>query len=185
MVQREDNLVEGSGSESWQAVVSERSHDQFEGFVGVGGDRFCECVDVGCVGVFVEEEEEAVAEHGKGGHNVWVATAGFVLQQAGIPAPVVADFDAAPMSLDTFKPLGGGHAVDMPGTEVVAGHPISGILEGGRIAAYADDGLYMREVDLERINVAERDIVLVYPSVSLLGAGKRGESFSVSFAARS
>jgi len=41
----------------------------------------------------------------------------------------------------------------------------------------------MREVDLERVNLAQANVVLVYASVSFLRAGKRGGSSFVSLAA--
>jgi hypothetical protein len=43
----------------------------------------------------------------------------------------------------------------------------------------------MGKVDVERVDGTQGDLVMIYPSVGLLGAGKRGERFSVSFAARS
>ena len=172
----------GSGSD--QPSDSEPSHDDVEGLVGVGGDVLGEGVDVGGVRVFLEEEEQAVTKHGHGRDGVGVAASCLVFEQAGVFAPVVSDFDASPMPADGVQPPLRAHALSRPRAEIVAGETVVGILEGGRVTPNANDGLHMGEVDVERVNCAQRDIVVIYPSVGLLGGGKRGEMFSVSFAAR-
>ena len=82
------------------------------------------------------------------------------------------------------QPLLRTHTISRSRAEVVAGEPVVGILESGRIALHTNDGLHMREVDVERIDRAQRDLVVIYPSVGLLCAGKRGALFAVSLAAK-
>jgi len=55
--------------------------------------------------LFVEEEEQNVSKHGESGHDVWVSAAGFVFEQACVLPPVVAYFDATPMTADKLQPL--------------------------------------------------------------------------------
>ena len=97
---------------------------------------------------------------------------------------MIADFDAAPVFSNRCKPLRVAHGLDGPGTEVVAGQAILGVLECCRVPPYADDGFDMGEVDVERIDRAQRDVVVIYASVCFLATGKRGEMFWVSFAAK-
>jgi len=73
--------------------------------------------------------EQAVADECERSDDVWVAAASFVLEEAGIFAPVITDFDTAPMSAYEFQPLLGCMAVDGFGTEVIAGGSIFGFFE--------------------------------------------------------
>ena len=56
----------------------------------------------------IEEEEQNVSEHGERGHDSGIAAAGLIFQQARVFSPVVATFDAAPVSPNERKPLFGG-----------------------------------------------------------------------------
>jgi hypothetical protein len=73
--------------------------------------------------------EQAVTHDCKRSDDVWVAAASFVLEEAGVFAPVITDFDATPMSAYEFQPLLGRMAVDGLGTDVIAGSSIFGLLE--------------------------------------------------------
>ena len=108
---------------------SEGSHQHVERLIGVGGSGFGKGIDIGGVRILVEEEQRAVTQHGHGGDGVGIAATSFVLSQAGILAPMIADFDAAPVSTNTFEPLLRTHRLGGEGTEVVARKPVCCIFE--------------------------------------------------------
>ena len=63
--------------------------------------------------------QEGRAQHSQRADKDGIATAGMVLAQDGIPSPMVADFDAAPMSADGLDPLVRGQILGaMTGDEV-------------------------------------------------------------------
>ena len=49
--------------------------------------------------------EKCGTQHSQSTYKGGIATAGVILAQDGIPGPMVADFDAAPMSADGLDPL--------------------------------------------------------------------------------
>lgn len=63
--------------------------------------------------------EKCGAQHGQGADEGGISTASVILAQDGIPGPMVADFDAAPMSADGLDPLVRGQILGaMTGDEV-------------------------------------------------------------------
>lgn len=163
---------------------SESARNHFERLVGISSDIFSKGIDVRCVRIFAEEEEQAVAQHRHGGYCVGIAATSLIFQQTSVFAPVVADFDAAPMTSNVFEPLLRGHAVDWPGTEIIAGKTILILFECGRVAPHFNHCFHMREIDVEWVNWPQCNVVLVYSAVGFLRTGKRGERFLVSLAAR-
>ena len=108
-------------------------------------------------GVRVEELEEAIAQEGERSDDIGVFASGFVLEQASVFAPVIADFDSAPVATDEAQPLFGRIPIDALGTEIIAGCLVFGFFEGGGIPGDADHGLDVREIDIARIDGAQRD----------------------------
>ncbi len=88
--------------------------------MGIGAQRLENCwqtrVSFAESGV---DGEKCGAQHGQGADEGGISTASVILAQDGIPGPMVADFDAAPMSADGVDPLVRGQILGaMTGDEV-------------------------------------------------------------------
>ena len=86
---------------------SEPTGEQVESLARVGRKRFGECIDVGRVRIFGQKKKKRAAQHGKRRDGVGITTASFVFAQTGVFSPVVADFNAAPVTTNPLKPLPG------------------------------------------------------------------------------
>ena len=74
--------------------------------MGIGAQIFQNCWQTRVI--FAEsgvDGEQSGAQHGQGTDKGGISTARVILAQNGILGPMVADFDAAPMSTDGFDPL--------------------------------------------------------------------------------
>jgi len=68
---------------------------------------------------FGVDGEKCGAQHGQGADEGRISTASVILAQDGIPGPMIADFDATPMSADGLNPLVRGQILGaMTGDEV-------------------------------------------------------------------
>lgn len=65
----------------------------------------------------------------------------------------------------------------------MGGGRVFGIFEGGGLTRDANDGLSMRELHVERIDLRQGNITMVYSTMSLFVLGKRGVLFAVLAAA--
>lgn len=74
------------------------------------------------------KKEQDIAQHSEGTNNAGLLAGGFVFEQAGVLAPMVAVFDSAPMAPDELFPLRGGARFGLGRAEVDA---FFGFLQGG------------------------------------------------------
>ena len=95
--------------------------------------------------------------------------------QASILAPVIPDFDAAPVASNLFQPLLGRQAFNGSRTERVARKEVLRGLEGRRVASDPDHGFHVRKVLRLAGNRPQGDVALIGPSMGFLHTGKRGD----------
>lgn len=125
--------------------------------------------------VFGQEGQEGVADQGDVGEEVWVAAAGTILTQEGVAAPVVADFDSAPVAANEFEPVFIAVCVGRATGKVIAalGAGLAGLLEGP-LAAQHDQAAGIGEVDRQGFDGEGVQGSFFDPAVAALGLDKKG-----------
>ena len=115
--------------------------EEGEAFAGAGVEVFLDLGE-GVIGkVIGQEGQEGTAQEGKIGQEVWFAGPGAVFPEEGVAAPVVADFDPAPVTADQAEPLRRGVLVGRSAGEIEArlGGREAGLFDGA-VAAHAGNG---------------------------------------------
>lgn len=125
--------------------------------------------------MLLKEEQHEVSQEDQVADDLGVTAASFVFEQTGILAPVIADFHARPMSAHGLQPLRGRFGNGGPAAEVIGIFPVGGFLFTAGLSADVNDRLYMREVNLQRIDAFYRDVPVGLASVFFFEKGKRGE----------
>ena len=122
-----------------------------------------------------EDREQGVADEGKVAQGVGLAGARAVFTPKGVATPVVADFDAAPVTADQILPLGRGTVGGFGAGEVEA------VFDGGLAAAFdgafaADDDQGANEREIDGVRFAGEGVELARddPPVARVGLGKKG-----------
>ena len=134
--------------------------------------------------VDVDVKGEIAKEH-EVGDEMGIARTGFVLEEASILAPVVADFASGPMIADRLEPTVRGHGIGFSAGEVI------GVFPGGRLLfsfgepSHVDDRANVREQDVEWIASLQGDASSGVAAVGFLAEVKRGEAPAVREAAQS
>ena len=146
--------------------------------MGIGAQIFKNCWQTRVI--FAEsgvDGKKCGAQHGQGADEDGISTARVILAQDGIPGPMVADFDAAPMSADGLDPMVRGQSFGaMTGDEVAAegceGFP------GALVDAAAGDAYERasaREVALQGVCGVDGDLIGDEMSVfGFCAQGKKG-----------
>jgi hypothetical protein len=130
------------------------------------------------------EVEHEIAKQDQTADKIGVSTPGFVFEETSVFAPMVADFHAGPVVANGLQPLFGSSGVSGLTAQVIGVFPVGGFLFSVRPAAHMQDGLRVREVDVERIDGFYRDLSIGLAAVFLLEEGKRGESPAMPASAR-
>ncbi len=107
--------------------------------------------------LFVEEKQQEVPQHRQSSDQIRVPAARLVFQQAGIFAPVVADFTAAPMAANQVEPLLRHIGVHRTGGHIIADLLFAAFRRSGE-PAHLDDGLHMRKAYIRRFDFPEADV---------------------------
>ena len=125
--------------------------------------------------------EQRVAKEGQIGQQVGVAGARAIFPHPDVPAPMIADFDAAPVATDQGQPLLGFILLGQSAGQVITG------LGGGRagffdgaLAAQDQQGSGERKVRRQRFDGKGVQVADFDAPVPGLGLGKKRVSFKAS-----
>ena len=115
--------------------------------------------------------------------QVGISTAGLVFGPTGVAVPVVTNLHPGPVAPNEDQPGLRRALVHLQAAEKVSCffRPLTASV---RLFAYRDHGSGIRDIGLQRLDGHQRQFAVLDPSVSLLGAGKRGEATEESFWAR-
>jgi len=125
--------------------------------------------------VIGQQCQEGAAQEGEVGQEVGVTGTRAIFAHQGVAPPVVADFDAPPMTADEAQPLGRGVLVGGSAGEVEArfGGGEAGLFDGA-LAANDDEGAGKREVGRQRFDGEGIETAEFDASVAGFGLGKKG-----------
>jgi len=124
-----------------------------------------------------QEMQQRAAQECQVGQQVGLAGAGAVLAHGGVPPPVVANFDPAPVAADQGQPLLGAVLAGRGARQIVARfHRGDAGLFDGALAAQDDQGAGEGEVGAERFEGEGVEVADFDAAVAGLGVGKKGVS---------
>jgi hypothetical protein len=144
---------------------------------GAGMEMFTD-LRQGMVGeVIGQQNQQGIANEGEVGEEMGVAAAGAVLAHEGVAAPVIADFDAAPVAANEAEPLFRGVLTGWLAGKIVVG--FGGGEPGffnGALVAQNDQGPGEREVGGEGFDGEGVEAAGFDASATRLGVDKKGVS---------
>ena len=126
--------------------------------------------------MFDVEVQHERAQQDQAAYEVGVTTAGLILEQTGVLAPVIADFHARPVIANGLQPLLRGLGVRCQTAQVIGVFPRGGLLVDAGPAAHVEHGAHMRKLDIQRIDGFYRELAVGLAPVRFFEEGKRGGS---------
>ena len=97
---------------------------------------------------------------------------------------MITDFHPRPVIANGLQPLFRRFGIGRLAAEIIGVFPLGGLLFAARPAAHMQQGLHVREVDVEWIDALYGDLAVGFAAMFFFEAGKKGESLAMPAFAR-